>query len=476
VQFKLDGANLGSPVGSPYTVTWNTTTSAGAHTLTATVTDGTGTTVTSVPVSVTVNNVVVDSTAPSIPTGLTATAVSTSQIDLTWTASSDPDNTSSQITYTVYRGGVNVATTAAGATSFSDKGLSPSTVYIYALAASDPAGKTSAQSTAVSVSTPALVLTPYAYWKLDDNSGSSAADSSGNSLTASLLNSPTWLTGTNCAISGCLSFSGANQYGTARLDLSDTSVITVAFWMKWSNFANDNRLALEFSPNFHNTTGGFMIDPDSSWQSNRFEVSLAGNAGQNSVAFARPAAGVWHHYAFVMNKTNPGSSEIVPYVDGVAAPYTVALGADNSDNFGADTLYLMARGGTSLFGSGSLDDLRVYKRALSSAEIASIATPSDATPPMITAVSVTAQTSTAATITWTTNEASSTQVEYGRSTTYGLSTTLDPTLRTSHSQQITGLACKTVYHYRVKSKDAAGNMSVSPDYTFQTDNSPGCRL
>jgi chitodextrinase len=476
VQLKLDGANLGSPVGSPYTVTWNTTTSAGTHTLTATVTDGTGATVTSVPVSVTVNNVVADTTAPSIPAGLTATAVSTSQINLTWTASTDPDNTSSQITYIVYRGGVNIATTAPGATSFSDKGLGPFTVYTYALTASDPAGMTSAQSAAVSASTPALVLTPYTYWKLDDNSGSSAVDASGSSLTVSLLNSPTWLTGTNCAISGCLFFAGTNQYGTARLDLSDTSVITVAFWMKWNNFANDNQLALEFSPNFHNTTGGFMIDPNSSWQSNRFEVSLAGNAGQNSVAFARPGAGAWHHYALVMNKSNPGSSEIVPYVDGVAVPYTVALGADNSDSFGADTLYLMSRGGTTLFGRGSLDDLRIYKRALSSAEIASMATPADTTPPTITAASLTAQTSTAVTITWTTNEAATTQVEYGRSTAYGFSTTLDPTLRTAHSQQITGLACKTVYHYRVKSKDAAGNMSVSPDYTFQTGNSPGCRL
>ena len=39
---------------------------------------------------------------------------------------------------------------------------------------------------------------------------------------------------------------------------------------------------------------------------------------------------------------------------------------------------------------------------------------------------------------------------------------------TSHSVHITGLAPGTIYHYRVKSKDAAGNPSVSADFTFTT--------
>ena len=37
---------------------------------------------------------------------------------------------------------------------------------------------------------------------------------------------------------------------------------------------------------------------------------------------------------------------------------------------------------------------------------------------------------------------------------------------TTHSQRLTGLVSKTVYQYRVKSKDAAGNLATSAELTF----------
>ena len=90
-----------------------------------------------------------DTTAPSIPTGLSATAVSSSQINLSWTASTDPDNAASQISYTVYRNGTQVGTTAAGVNSYADTGLTASTSYTYTVSASDPAHNTSVQSASV---------------------------------------------------------------------------------------------------------------------------------------------------------------------------------------------------------------------------------------------------------------------------------------------------------------------------------------
>ena len=73
-----------------------------------------------------------------------------------------------------------------------------------------------------------------------------------------------------------------------------------------------------------------------------------------------------------------------------------------------------------------------------------------------------------ATIGWTTNEASDTQVEYGLTTSYGSSTTLNTALVTSHSASLSGMAANTLYHYRVKSRDAAGNLATSGDFTFTT--------
>jgi hypothetical protein len=75
---------------------------------------------------------------------------------------------------------------------------------------------------------------------------------------------------------------------------------------------------------------------------------------------------------------------------------------------------------------------------------------------------------TSVTISWTTNKLADTQVEYGTGTTYGGLTNLDRRLVTSHSQAIKGLARHTLYHFRVKSRDAAGNLTVSSDFTFST--------
>ncbi len=61
-------------------------------------------------------------------------------------------------------------------------------------------------------------------------------------------------------------------------------------------------------------------------------------------------------------------------------------------------------------------------------------------------------------------------MEYGTTTAYGQSApaTPNPALVTTHSQALSGLTAGTVYHYRVKSRDAAGNLAVSGDFTFTT--------
>ncbi|HEY3303141.1 MAG TPA: Ig-like domain-containing protein [Candidatus Binatia bacterium] len=94
--------------------------------------------------------------------------------------------------------------------------------------------------------------------------------------------------------------------------------------------------------------------------------------------------------------------------------------------------------------------------------------PTDTTPPVISAVLAPLITSSGATITWTTDEASDSQVEYGATTAYGSVTTLNGSMVTSHSQNLSGLAANTLYHYRVKSRDAAGNLATSTDKTFTT--------
>jgi len=94
--------------------------------------------------------------------------------------------------------------------------------------------------------------------------------------------------------------------------------------------------------------------------------------------------------------------------------------------------------------------------------------PDDTTPPVISQVTVSSVTLTSAVIAWTTDEPATTKVEYGATAAYGSSSIMDSSLLTTHTVTITGLAAETTYHYRVKSKDGAGNESVSGDDTFTT--------
>jgi chitodextrinase len=91
-----------------------------------------------------------DITPPSVPGGLAATAVSDTQVNVSWTASTDNAGVAG---YKVFRDGVQVGNTFS--TSIQDTGLSGGTAYTYTVSAYDAAGNTSAQSSTASVTTPA---------------------------------------------------------------------------------------------------------------------------------------------------------------------------------------------------------------------------------------------------------------------------------------------------------------------------------
>jgi chitodextrinase len=102
-------------------------------------------------------DLVADITAPSAPTNLSTQAVSSSQVNLSWSASSDNTGVTG---YEVYRN--NVRLTTITTTSFGDTGLSPGNTYTYYVKARDAAGNVSPASNTVSVTTPVAAsdLTP----------------------------------------------------------------------------------------------------------------------------------------------------------------------------------------------------------------------------------------------------------------------------------------------------------------------------
>jgi parallel beta-helix repeat protein len=92
-----------------------------------------------------------DVQAPSVPTGLTATAVCPTQVDLAWSAAVDNVAVTG---YTVYRDGIAIATVDAPTTSFQDTTAAPNATHTYTVDAVDGAANRSAQSAPATVTTP----------------------------------------------------------------------------------------------------------------------------------------------------------------------------------------------------------------------------------------------------------------------------------------------------------------------------------
>jgi hypothetical protein len=75
--------------------------------------------------------------------------------------------------------------------------------------------------------------------------------------------------------------------------------------------------------------------------------------------------------------------------------------------------------------------------------------------------------STGATISWTTNEPTTGNIDYGTTSGYGGSASLGAAT-TAHSVNLTGLSSGTTYHYRITATDAASNVATTDDATFVT--------
>ncbi|MDD5688549.1 MAG: fibronectin type III domain-containing protein [Elusimicrobia bacterium] len=149
---------------------------------------------------------------------------------------------------------------------------------------------------------------------------------------------------------------------------------------------------------------------------------------------------------------NQVTGEPTPQVSGTNQSYTV-------EGLSPNTTYY--------FGIKTSDEKPNWSNL---SNISSNTTTSDITPPIVNAVSVTDIMTNSAVITWTTDEPSDSQVEYGLTTSLGSTTTLNTTLVTTHSVLLGELEKGKTYYYKVFSKDTVGNLTTSAQYSFKTYN------
>ena len=303
----------------------------------------------------------------------------------------------------------------------------------------------------------------------NEGSGTSVADASGNANTATLFNGAAWVLG---RYGSGVSLDGVNDYLSIPNSTSTNilgSGLTLSMWLKPQTLSSGDSVVI-----------GKFWNPD--WSGPRYQYGLELYQGNMPHLFVGTSGGLlgvqmgsqlpmgqWSHLAVVFN-----GLQAQFYVNGALVStqplIAVITARGNPMNFGADAQ-------PAQYYKGQIDEVRIYNRTISASEVQSnmntpigggTPPPPDTTPPAITGVAASSITSGGATISWTTNEAGSSQVEYGTTTAYGSSTTLDSTLLTSHAVALSGLTANTLYHCRVKSSDAAGNLATSGDFTLTT--------
>jgi chitodextrinase len=376
-----------------------------------------------------------DTLPPSIPTNLVATPASTSQINLTWSASTDDVGVTA---YNVYRNG-KVVTTVPG-TSYNDSGLSAATTYTYTVTALDAAGNESAQSAAVSATTMALDTTPPVV-----------------AVTAPAANAI--VHGTSVAVSANASDNVAVAGVTFLVDgsavgVEDTTSPYSIVWNTTTVMSGSHVVSAVARDSSGNTaqSAGVAVTVDNQPPTGTLVINGGAPAtNSTSVTLTLSAtdalSGVTQMR--VSNTATPGTAQTYA----TSLPWILTAGA------GTKTVYLQYMDGAGNW-SGNFSSSIVY----------------DTTAPTISGVAASNVTANGASISWTTNEGATSQVEYGTTSKYGTLSPVDSSLVLSHVVALSGLQPNTTYYFRPRSKDAAGNERIGGGSTFKTqamtDNVP----
>src|SRR5206468_3336750 len=188
-----------------------------------------------------------DTQPPTAPTNLAATAASSSQINLTWTASTDNVGVTGYRIERCQGAGcttfAQVAAPAGTGTTYSDTGLTASTSYRYRVRATDAANNLSAYSGTATATTPAATDTqpPTA----PGNLAATAAGSSQINLTWTASTDNVGVTGyriERCQGAGCTSFAQVAApagTGTTYSDTGLTAATSYSYRVRAADAANN---------------------------------------------------------------------------------------------------------------------------------------------------------------------------------------------------------------------------------------------
>jgi hypothetical protein len=199
---------------------------------------------------------------------------------------------------------------------------------------------------------PAAGSGPIAHWRLDENTGTTAADAAGGDNPGTLTNGPLWTTG---RIGSALSFDGINDSvsvpDSPSLDL--TGALTLSAWVNPAITTTSYKTVM-----IKNYT--YFLYASAPGCNGGILAGLSGTPGRVVCDTTPLAVNTWTHVALTYD-----GAAVRLYRNGVLKASAAVTGGPTVT---AGTLQL----GASQYGEhfkGKLDEARVYNRALSAAEV-----------------------------------------------------------------------------------------------------------
>ncbi len=202
-------------------------------------------------------------------------------------------------------------------------------------------------------------------YAFNEGSGTTAADASGNGLTGTLTNGPAWGTGRNA---GAVFLDGVNDYvelGNPAL-LQLTGSMTVSAWVNSAAFPGDDAAIVS-----KRASGevGYQLDTTVDRGPRTIGFKLTNSSGGTMFRYGATTlqANTWYHVTGVYDAA---TSQLHVYLNGqLDDGALVGTVTSTQQNSTANVNIGRRPTGNSFNTNGRIDDVRIYGRALTLAEI-----------------------------------------------------------------------------------------------------------
>jgi hypothetical protein len=204
--------------------------------------------------------------------------------------------------------------------------------------------------------------------KLDENSGTTASDSSGNANNGALSGGTTWQPSAGVK-AGAIKFDGVNGLVTVpdANTLDNTSAFTLSYWFKAAAYPADSA-GLVCKRTGISTDNAYTTYLKAADQHIYVDIDGSGNRFASAALIQ---TGAWYHAALVYDGSLPSAQRASLWING-ALDVTATESSATIPNYASSVMVGNTHPGAANWFNGWVDDVRFYRRALSNAEIVAL--------------------------------------------------------------------------------------------------------